>query len=332
MIYSMSSFDVIIIGSGISGLLMACRLQQERFAGSILVVEKRAKENIFEIADDVPYYFNRQTDIPGLYLQNSFIDMKIWDRGIVFRNATKEIARRYAIKIVGQECKTTIEHLIRKRLIFIPTVNEHKGRRSILLKSLFENIKKRVVFLFERKVKVINIVKKLILLNDGSMISFKHLINTIALPVFLQSIEPPITNSLELESKPFFIALIPCKSTSQYQAVYCPDLNIRFNRCALLDDCIFIESPNEFNLKSISNYELGFFESLKLNWIIEHKDILCKWIKPGRFVALNTKERENLVNNLKEKDVFLLGRYGTWTFKLTEDVWDDTLSIAQQIL
>lgn len=321
------SVDVAIIGSGVSGLTMAARLRLNRFQGSVLIVDSRSEAAITAEADDVPYYFNRKVDIPGLNLCPTEMLLDIWWGGRFHIRPDATMSSAYAQKIVGQQCPTTIDFIRGTRTIFVPPQSEEVGRRHTFIAKLMA--RRDAIMHFGATVETIDLSAKLLRLSNGQRVGYGALVSTISLPYVLSAITPRIPFSLDLKGRPFFMVLCWQQLPARYRATYCPDPMVTFNRVATLGKRIFIEAPCKFSLDSLSLEDRELLRELSLR--VTQQIVESKWIRPGRMVGLEASKLERLKAFFSLYDTYLLGRYATWTFKLTEDVWDDSATIAARI-
>jgi hypothetical protein len=329
--YIMNECDVLIAGCGVSGMLMAQRLLQENYPGAIYIIDKKKRYDIVNSPDDVPYFFNRMTEIYGLNLVQDYVDMSIWDDGMCHINPTDELSLRYSNKILGQACNTTVSFVNKRKKMYVPENYSTSGIRHTFINILYRNIKDRTHIIFEQCINCLDLDNKCVLLENGQAIKFKYLISTIALPHLLELDSLKKYKKTDLVQQPFYMSIITCKPTSENRVIYCSDPDIRFSRCCLINNLVFVEAPHEFNLKHISPYESKFLKDINLEWIIDQPKIEYKWINPGRFIEARKDFYNELCQYFNKRGIFLLGRYGTWRFKLTEDVWDDTTDIANLI-
>lgn len=326
----MQHYHVAVIGCSVSGLLLAMRLQERSYSGRIALIDGRPEESIRAMGDDVPYYFNREVAIPGLSLRRETMLLDIWYGGAIHTQATPEMAMAYAKKIVGQSSKTTLDFLKGRRDIYVPVGSETGGRRRALLNGLLTNVRD-AEWHFSAPIVAVDCANHRLELTGGRFISYDQLVSTIALPVFLQLAAAPTKGDVEFVRRPFYMALASAPPTGKYRATYCPDPNVLLNRCALLNDRLFIEAPQEFHISTLASEDLRFLATLGIPKTVDSLTFEYKQINPGRFVALEPEILKRIQDALIAHGIFLLGRYGTWTFKLTEDVWDDTEVIASMI-
>lgn len=325
-------YNIIIIGCGVSGLLAANNLLSNNYKGTIAIIDSKSKENIFEEADDVPYYFNSNVQISNLLLKKIIMNFQIWDNGNFYTKATDEIAEKYANKIVKQSCNTTIRHIKGEKDIFIPLNSTQYGRRNYLLRLLFEQLYDNINFFFESQIITIDIALKKIQTSNNAIISYDNLISTIDLPSFF-ILANRINKFSSFKHIPFYIAILNNRNPFEYRAVYISDENIRFNRFAFIGERLFIECPVKFDLSNITNKEKTCFHALDCLWILgKNETVKYKEMIPGRLVSLSIEDSVCLENDYNKYDIYFLGRFGTWTFKLTEDVWNDSIKITKKIL
>ena len=104
------------------------------------------------------------------------------------------------------------------------------------------------------------------------------------------------------------------------------------NRIARLGSSIFIESPIDFDITSLTYKEQKFLDNFIDYSDIQKYNIKKNVVFPGRFEQLNDYDYNNITNFLRKNDVFLLGRMANWRFKLIEDIFDDSKKIVEEII
>ena len=103
---------------------------------------------------------------------------------------------------------------------------------------------------------------------------------------------------------------------------YNSDPDLLITRTTLLDDVLFVES-----IAPVGQDDINYL--IKLYGVAP---ITMHEIVPGRFKPLPQHVRKPLLHWLTEEyNIFTLGRFGAWTFKVTNDVWEDTEFISRLI-
>ena len=322
-----SHFDVIIIGANISGALMALRLEQEKNQFKIVVFEKTGISECYKNSDIIPFYINRRVDIPNIEWKCVSITTQLWDNYMFFSVADEKQRAMYAKKITGRHCKTTLDSITHKKTIFIPTNHKVDGRQKVILSSSYDSLKTTSIY-FSRQVISIDINKKEVHDNHGNTVKYKYLISTIPLPQLLSMLN--ITSEFELPcyKKDFYINIIETDLANKYHVIYCSDPKVRINRIAYLRNKLYIESPIKIQLNTLNSTERAFIEHSKKTFRVADLPLQFKNASYPRFVENDADETNRFTEFLKIHDVFLLGRYASWRFLLTEDIWDKTNDIV----
>lgn len=320
--------DVLIIGSGISGVMMASRLIQIGI-NNFIIIDMLSKTEIFNRADKIPYYNNQKMDIPNVSWDKNIISMKIWDNGNITTNADVVQERNYANKITNTLCNTTISSLKDNKIIYVPKNDGVIGRQISILKNLYSLIEENH-FIFGQQINAIDLLKKTVVCKSNLKIQYKFLISSMYLSKFLDVTKLNYIN-LPCRQIPFYISINKIKrNKGKYEVFYCPDINVRFNRAALLSETLYLESKEYFKFDELSEMEKMFLNDVfKNTGSIKLQELM---ISPyPRFVSNEIHDLNKLKLNLNKKDVFLIGRYGNWHFELSEDTWKSTEDIAYKI-
>jgi len=289
--------DVVILGGGVSGAMMAKRLEIV-FPYLYTVVIDRKDTAIH------PFHLHRPIDLPGLNnLKPAILKVNVWD-GTTFKSKpTLGDVNRYALKLFG--------------FIQVSNINnvEDQTIYPISKDELLQRLKSKAVYI-EKEVVGVNLQSRKVICNDGTDVCYQYLVNTLPLPRFLEM--AGVVTRFTIESYPFWTMAVNIPSTSMYQMIYNCDPECSISRTTLLNDVLFIEAMSGCLRKKDIDYVHDLYH-LTL-------DGSClKKIRPGRLKLLSQKDRKPLLHYLTERwNVFCLGRFGAWTFKVANDVWDDT--------
>ena len=313
----MINVDVLIIGGGISGHMMAKRLS---------ILHPNLQVTIMDKGDGAihPFHLHRPiSEIPELVnLKPHRLITNIWDGQTMKHFPTVLDIGAYSRKIFGGKLQT--HNLNSQPEITIFPISKHK------LQTAFST----AVPVINDTVDDIDSVNK-IAYGRTSIICYKYLISTIPLPALLIMLE--INHNIPFCSFPFFATKATVPSTNMYWMIYNTDPSCNITRATLLDDEIFLEL-RDIGLKyrtELSALELWkekeneFISQLFPDMEIKFSPFTRVF---GRFNPLSQLLRKPLLHWLtQELDVFCLGRYGAWTFKVANDVWDDTKQICSWI-
>ena len=325
-----SYFDIVIIGANISGMLMALRLEEKDSKMKCAVFESETILQKLENADKIPFYINTPVDIPNINWDSENIITEIWDNNC-FGSKPNEMQKNiYAKKITSRYCKTTLDNIVYKKKIFVPTNNKIEGRQKILLSSIYNNLKNTNIT-FNRKIISISMEKQEIVDSTGLTIKYKYLISTIPLPQLINILNIKMDYNLPCIVKPFYISVINVNFEKKYHVIYCVDKKVRINRIAYLGKKIYIESPEKFSSDSLNKTEKMFIQQIinKFGLLdIELSFNLEQAIYP-RFVENEVEDTNKFIRFMEANNIFLLGRYANWKFMLTENVWNKTKEILE---
>ena len=304
---------IVILGGGLSGLLMAQRLLRDHPEAEIKIIGD-GKGTIH------PFHLHRPIDLPGLdNLKPEKFRVQVWD-GKEFKDSPSiRDVNRYALKAFGHLQVTNINNADHQEIY---PVSKDQAM-AVLHKDLDPDIFiEGKVYSIDREVKEVYLEEP-----DGQVnhVNYDYLISTIPLPDLCNMAGVDFAkNGIEFESFPFYTGMADLGySTNLYQMLYCSGFG-NITRVTLLDDKIFFEG------------ELGHFGSHD-NFILDTYrgadgpiDLpILKEIKPGRIRPLPANKRKPLLHWLTEEhNIFCLGRFGCWNFKVTNDVWDDTAFIS----
>lgn len=273
-------YDIIIIGGGLSGNMMAKRAQALLPNASIAIIDKGGFVN---------HSFHLHRPIEELNIEwaerNFFLG--IWD-GNMRSVITPQDVNQYSHKLYGKLQPSNIINFNSQQNSKIYPVSKQQ-----LLASLDNNAE--II-----RAEVQNIFPELqIVCTDGfTQFRYKYLINTIPLPEFLKLCG--IGTTLNFRTHAFNVNPIKLGySSGMYQMIYNPDPQCSITRATLIDDTIYIES--------LEQYTKGDLHMLSDVFNIEPKGEPIK-ISPGRFDPLPGDERKNLIFYLTQQVQY----YAAW--------------------
>lgn len=306
----MKNYDVVIVGGGISGEMMASRLNMVHPSLSCVIVDSPSEQNH-------PFHLHRTiSEIESLRaIKSVVLRNNIYSESGFSDKPNALEACDYSRKTLGRIQITNCNRL--EDSTIFPISKEE------LIKRMSE-----VSFNTQRvlgKISHISVESKVVQIKDSSEeISYKYLISTIPLPIFLGIAN--IFCSIDFSYTPFYTAKHSFGyDTGVYHIIYNAHKKCNITRTTLLGDCVFVES----NSNSLTDWDKSYFKSLYGVNVIEKE---LNTIFPGRFNLIPQDKRKSLLHWITQKhDIMCLGRFGAWTFKVANDVWDDTKFLCEII-
>lgn len=267
-----------------------------------------------------PFHLHRPIDLPGLdNLKPAKFRVQVWD-GKEFKDSPSvQDVNRYALKTFDHLQVTNINNADHQEIYPVSKDRAMAALHKDLDPDMF----------IEGKVFAVNRREKFIFYRDGDVeenpLPYDYLISTIPLPDLCNMAGVDFAkNGIEFENFPFHTGVVDLGyPTNLYQMLYCPS-DITLSRITLLDDKIFLEGDEEWLTTIDLDLLADYFN------IVDIKKVKpLKKITPGRIRPLVPEKRKPLLHWLtEENDIFCLGRFGCWNFKVTNDVWDDTAFIS----
>lgn len=296
------SFDVVILGGGVSGAMMAKRLEITFPHLHTMVIDRKDTQIH-------PFHIHRLIDLPGLNkLKPAILKTNVWDGKSFKGKPTLRDVNEYAMKLFGFLQVSNLNNMEDQTI--------YPVSKSDLLHLLSSKTTQ-----MDGEVKGVNLQTKNVLCAGGAMIPYRYLVNTLPLPTFLKMAS--LTPRFAIESHPFWTMAIDFPGTGMYQMIYNCDPECAITRTTLLGDTLFVEAMVSCLRDKDSEYLKDLYH------LLPGRIGILREIRPGRLKLLSQEDRKPLLHYLTERwDVFCLGRFGAWTYKIANTVWDDTLFLC----
>lgn len=227
-----------------------------------------------------------------------------------------------------------------------------KKGAQVIVNKLCEKVDMNKVML-NTSVTSIDLNKKEVTLSTGEIISYNNLINTIPFNKFLSllNIQEYTNFSNELSYNKVLVFNLGFDKKSTYNNtdwIYFPDKNINFYRAGFYDNILstdklsmYIEigySKESIIDESTINKELSLtLDNLKKCKIIDDTFKLVKYesiIMDPAYVHIDTlhdKKVKQIINDLETKNVYSVGRYGSWTYSSMEDAMLQSKELVEKL-
>ena len=267
-----------------------------------------------------PFHLHRPIDLPGLdNITPVKFRVQIWD-GKEFKDSPSiQDVNQYALKTFGHLQVTNINNADHQEIYPV-------GKKEAM-KALHKDLD-WIEFIDGRAYSIEN--NELFWNEPGDevgvdlrVLGYDYLISTIPLPDLCNMAGVDCAaNGVEFESFPFYTGMVDLGySTNLFQMLYCTH-DGSITRLTLLDDKLFLEAESDV----WQTTDLDLIHSL----FGHTQGTRLKEIAPGRITPLPSEKRKPLLHWLtEENDIFCLGRFGCWNFKVANDVWEDTEFISK---
>lgn len=308
--------DVAILGQGPSGVMAARRIALCFPELSICMLDKSPT-----VRDDHSFHIHSYIeDVPGLGHSDlgepKRFSVSIWD-GKVFKNdPTIYDINQYSVKIFGQVKISNISNLSSYTVIPVSKLS--------LVNSVMAGVR---VQKFAAEVTRISTPDKVIHSSIGP-IGYRYLVSTIPLPTLLSL--AGIRHDIRFRSYPFYSGHLRLDyNTHCYQALMSTSFNNELSRVVLMGASAYVESvDSHINGSDVDLLSSFLFMATKDFSPLKNLHPMI----PGRIDLLPREIRKPLLHWLTERhNIFTLGRYGAWTYKVATDVWEDTKFICSLI-
>jgi hypothetical protein len=157
---------------------------------------------------------------------------------------------------------------------------------------------------------------------------YTYLINTFSLPIFLSMLGID-NHGINFIQWKFYSSYYQFPhNTGLYQMIYNSSDSCNITRATLFNRDLFIES-------SEPSYSVPDAEFVYKTFGVRYDELFnlpINTISPGRFNLIDGDTRKALFHWLTGNyNIYCLGRYGSWSYKITNDVWEDTDFICKII-
>lgn len=214
---------------------------------------------------------------------------------------------------------------------------------EIFVKKIAERIQKERIFC-NTEVQHINLERKCVKTVNGE-IHYKHLINTIPFPNFLQLSGIAMASNFSANQVLVFnLGFDQCSPNRDFHWIYYPDPEICFYRVGFYNNILH-------QLPMSVYVELGFPDKAVVDIDRSRTAVLCDLRKVGilqnhRLLAENhilmnpayvhmqedsNREKEAIQSILRTQQVYTIGRYGNWTYCSIEDCILQAYQLISQI-
>lgn len=316
--------NTIVVGGGISGLIAGKMLENK--GGDFLILERSeqlAPLYLHYLHSDVGSLLNVKTK------KVDVVKNVLWNNEFILV-PNIEMMNAYSANTTGKITPNSLKFFDGKiDAGYIPL-----GGMETLQEKLLEQIPNEKILL-EKEVVAIGKDgnKKFIKLSDEHLIEYENVISTIPLPFMLTFCGIGYNKEL-FKVEPLHmldIKLSDIVHQELYQIVYIPNCDFGFSRFSILGDRIVAE----FGLESFKN---AYYSYRSLTRFIDRilpgakiESVEPNVNKMGRYLPINEKVRVELIDELKKRNVFCLGRYAEWNYKRADLVTLDAQSLINNL-
>lgn len=318
--------DILIIGCNISGLIMAYKLSKIKNA-RVIAVEKENENNIFELADSIPFYINHPID--ELELNQIILETLIWYEDQEIDYCNKHISNLYSEKILSRVCNTTLLNYKHLKKIYIPKKNI-AGQSYIISELKNRIVDKNVKCYYGMSITEIDQNQNIAFTNTGEIIKYKKCISTVPLNILCKIIKKDIPKNIICLSEPFAMKTID-NTMYEYKVTYCADKHNRFYRIAKLYNKIYIESRQLLNYDALNHSEIKFLEHNGISEYQYKNLAINRIVTPGRIFGNEEDNVKKYEQCFSDRNIYLLGRFSKWRYQLTEDTFREAEEIIKEM-
>ncbi len=317
-----STVDTLIVGAGLSGLMMGYLLHNR----SHLIIES-AKTLNFDIG--TPFYLHAPLD----WLPTSWKEIDVhhhcWDGERFYRIPSLKMMNDYSRKIVGKIVDTSLKFMDGEiKRGFIPEL----GGAGQVLRDLFEETKNDLLLGASLNHLDSETKTAYILAPSGAIriVHYKNLISTIPLPALLKMLKIEFNHKFVADPiTTFFIAVPPSEALDSFQVVNITSKHNQFYRASLMGNTIIMETmvDDDDNIQEIVARETA--EDI---WGVKllNQQITKSIVRPGKFHPVDLTARKQLLARLSgEFGIYCLGRYATWSYKRIDHIAQDAQTILK---
>jgi hypothetical protein len=306
--------ETIIIGSGLAGLLAACKFPDACIyeAG----VRGQGHKALLRFRD------RSVSDLTGIPFKEVEVRKEIWYEGSSIKDCHIALANMYSRKMTGTYVDRSIWNLdpakryIAPEYFYDKLVDLHDSRNMIAWNSPIARGDIRPVG------------------EDGT----RQFINTAPLPKIMEAVGMESVK-FSFDNSPIYVDRyrLP-KGSDIYQTIYLPSPDLRTFRASITGDVLIVERiagnhPDRFEFPFDKDEEFAFvIDAFGLAANVEY-DVIDSTTQPyGKIVNLPREQRESILYELtREFNVFSVGRFATWRNIILDDVAKD-LNVVERLM
>lgn len=306
----MKKINTIIIGAGAGGLATASWLKKQNV--SFMVIERNAVLPL-NLHNGVHYLHSHpmlpfETDIREITLTDGILQRD----GTIVHEPNLIHALEYSEKVREIQHPSSIFEVGKREKVFMPksnTLNE-------LLEQMYEYIG-HDSFNFSSSIAGVDRTQKIATIQTGDVLEevvYENIVSTAPLDALVKM---SLGKEIILESTPIHIAnyrldkIVPNWMIN----LYVPSLHTPMYRVSMLNNICSIELNRE--LMEVEYNQLT--EELPMFHFADAKPIEKYSWPSGKVKSISKDEREKIVDELKENNIYSMGRFGLWNRKLLID-------------
>lgn len=316
----------LVLGSGVGGLGAGCWL---KYLG---VHDFKIVDKCTEVPKNLHNGVHYLHSVPSLPFVMDFKKVTLTDGVLRTDGVTNQVSightpnlidmLKYSEKVREIQHPSSIMEVGKRDSVFLPksnTLNE-------MIEQMEDYIGKDKFFL-NAKFKTINLEQKFIEVLDGEIdevvrIYYDNVISTLP----LSTVQKYFGYEFELGANPVHI----CNSVANKIVpnwminLYVPNGDTPMYRVSILNNVVSIESTHLMDNNEIKHA----IDLLNKMFHVEYTAQAYTW-ETGKVMSIATDDREKIVEDMKEKDFYSIGRFGLWNRKL---LVDSTINQAEGVV
>lgn len=315
------STKLLILGAGIGGLGVAT--WAKKYGLDFLVIEGN-KELPMNMHNGVHYLHS----IPELPYEVDLKKITLTD-GIlyedkIYHEPNLEFSLKYSEKVREIQHPSSIMGVGKRTEVFLPASNSMND----FLKDMYYYAGVES-FMFGYWLKELDLDNKIAYFDkQGTKLAvhYENIISTLPVDKFRMMLNIEELNSIELKCNPVYITNFQVDKIVPNWMInlYIPDPNSPVYRASFLNNICSVESVRE-----LRNHEIyQTIETLKMFHVNEDSAEKYTW-NTGKVSSISMDDRMKLVDALKNKDIYSVGRFGLWNRKL---LMDSTIKQAKMVV
>lgn len=299
----------LVLGAGVGGLGAGCWLK--RHEEDFYIVDRA--ESLPQNMKNGVHYLHSIPNVPFEFefKEISLLDGVLGSDGEIRTEWTINDALKYSRKVRGVQCPTSIMAVGKEQKAYIPTV----GTMDDYVKRMEQYITPGH-FMYGYTLTHLDIFAKKASFekNDKSVkvdVTYQHLISTVP----LKYMQEYFGTNFRLDNSPVHIWNYDLLDISRdwILNVYIPSEITPVYRFSVIEKTLSVESSDSRVSEPLKSFPSQLFT---LKSVIPTSTF--EW-KDGKIVSISRSEREKLVSDLMQKDVYQIGRFGLWNRKLLID-------------